>query len=326
MIWTAGFAADGSLVTAANDFTVTWWRLLADGSARKERAINANPEGKYICGSLSRDGTLGVAGTRSGAVEVLDLSGAAPGGAPPVARLEARQAEVYGTELSPDARWIAAGYRDNWAALWRRGPGGEPSSWELVTRTDLGVRVRGFSFSPDGGLVAMSCPDHSQVHLHELATGRSLALPPAREPVFVTAFHPRQPLLACALYRGTIELWRLERTGGGLAASPWGTLEGHGGAAEALCFSPDASLMLSGGGDRTVRIWDLIETPRGGIGLLRATLRGFEGGLLAIGFSPDGRTLLTSEQGPRGARGVVRLWRTATIEEVAARRRPGPGR
>ncbi len=325
-IWTGGFAADGSLVTAADDFTVTRWRLLADGSARKERAVNANPEGKYICGSLSRDGTLGVAGTKGGDVEVLDLLGAAPEGVTPVARLRARQASVYGADFSPDARWIVAGYLDGWVAIWRRGAGGELSSWELVTATSLGLRVRGFSFSPDGGLVAMSCPDHKQVFLHELATGRSLALPPAREPVFVTAFHPRQPLLACALYRGTIELWRIERTGAGLEASPWGTLEGHGTAAEALSFSPDASVLLSGAGDATVRIWDLIETPRGGMGFLRATMRGFEGRLLAVGFSPDGRTLFTSETGAAGARGIVRLWGTATLEEVAARRVQAPER
>ena len=71
------------------------------------------------------------------------------------------------------------------------------------------------------------------------------------------------------------------------------------------CFSPDSSLLASGGEDRTARVWDAAK------GTLLATCQGHTSKVLCAAFSPDGSHLVTAS-----ADGTVRQWDPRTGLEV----------
>ncbi|MEX5631567.1 TIR domain-containing protein [Parafrankia sp. FMc2] len=73
-----------------------------------------------------------------------------------------------------------------------------------------------------------------------------------------------------------------------------------------IMFSPDASLIASGGTDGTVTFWDATS------GTQRAVLLGHKAPVTAVAFAPDGVRLATA-----GLDGLVRVWDVATGQETA---------
>lgn len=82
-------------------------------------------------------------------------------------------------------------------------------------------------------------------------------------------------------------------------------LTGHFGAVAAVDFSPDASLLASGGVDQKVILWDV--AARGRV----ATLSGHRRPIQAVAFSPDGRLLASADTA-----GVVLVWDVARHTRV----------
>ncbi len=80
-------------------------------------------------------------------------------------------------------------------------------------------------------------------------------------------------------------------------------LEGHTGPVFSLAFSPDGSLLLSGGSgsDYTARLWDVASASE------RATLEGHTAQLAAVGFNLNGTQALTASYD-----GTIRTWDTST--------------
>ena len=164
----------------------------------------------------------------------------------------------------------------------------------------LGEGDRAVAFSPDGCCLAVA--SGIGVWLYDAATARALALLPTESPVNSVAFS-LVGTLAAALENSRVELWEVE-TGERI-----GTLYGSG---HRVAFSPDGSLLASGGqwNVPTVWLWDVAA---------QREVASFEGGPPALGsvsslaFSPDG-TILASG----GSDGKVRLWDLATQKEMAA--------
>lgn len=77
--------------------------------------------------------------------------------------------------------------------------------------------------------------------------------------------------------------------------TPIATLRGHSGPLSTAAFSPDGSLLVTGGEDHGLRIWD------GKTGQALRQLEGHREPVRAVVFSPDGRRLL-SGAGDRSAR------------------------
>ncbi len=84
-------------------------------------------------------------------------------------------------------------------------------------------------------------------------------------------------------------------------------LAGHTGEVFALAFSPDGSLLASGGGDQTIRIWE----PATGRDVM--VLRGHMGSIRALAFSPNGRWLASGSSDT-----TIRVWELASGKELKA--------
>ncbi len=156
--------------------------------------------------------------------------------------------------------------------------------------------VRGFTFSPDGLLVASYSGD--AIQLWQFENGSLLHTLQGGEPP--VAFSHDGLLLASELDDKTIRIWRVED------GTPIYTMEGHtegtqvGCWTSSLAFSPDDTLLASSGCDNTIKLWQVSD------GSLHQTLPGHEYwggyGVQDVAFSPDGSTLASA-----GAN-TVRLW------------------
>jgi WD40 repeat protein/Tfp pilus assembly protein PilF len=76
-----------------------------------------------------------------------------------------------------------------------------------------------------------------------------------------------------------------------------------------VAFSPDETVIASGGDDGTLRIWDLLTSNE-----LRRC-EGMTDRIFSLAFSPDGKTIASGHYGTNSTF-LVRLWETATGKEV----------
>jgi WD40 repeat protein/serine/threonine protein kinase len=98
------------------------------------------------------------------------------------------------------------------------------------------------------------------------------------------------------------------------------TLTEHGDDVNGLAFSPDGELLASGGDDGTIKLWNTADWS------LRRSLTTSGGFVEVVAFAPGGRILASAERlgrqrdGTRRGEDLVRLWSTATWQEIAVLR------
>lgn len=102
-------------------------------------------------------------------------------------------------------------------------------------------------------------------------------------------------LLACAGKDKVVYLWDM------LTSKEKGILRGHDSNIHCLCFSKDATKLLSGGYDKTVALWELSRND------LLYTIRAHCDVVTSVCFSPNGEIFLSG-----GKDGQIRLWETNT--------------
>jgi WD40 repeat protein len=229
---------------------------------------------------------------------------------------------VFSVSMSPDGTLVATGGYDGvW--VFNRLTGQQVAQLEITTDTiDFNLNQlreyasRLVAFSPDGReLVTARCarqpcgPGDGVMVVWDTATWKANHVIDKLNPVTAIAFNPAGTLLAtgtCGVYapqsgsncaQGQVQLWDPRA---GVAAGS--ALNGHSSQVLSVAFSPDGSVLASGGNDNAIVLWSVATRRASGQPLV-----GHGGPVNRLAFSPDGR-ILASAGGDR----TVRLWNVAS--------------
>ncbi|MBZ0297441.1 MAG: TIR domain-containing protein, partial [Anaerolineae bacterium] len=151
---------------------------------------------------------------------------------------------VLAVAYSPDGQRLVSGGEDNSIIIW------DTTSWERIGLPLYGheAGVTSLDYSPDGRFIGSGSRDGS-VLLWDAATGE-----------IVRSFSPYAPTVDSARQR----------------------LGGSGAWVLAVAFSPDGTMLLSGGADSTLSLWE-VES-----GTLLRSFTDLPDTIYSVAFSPDG--------------------------------------
>jgi WD40 repeat protein/class 3 adenylate cyclase len=315
---TPAFGPDGkTLYTVSLDGSVIVWDL--SGERRLGRPFTAGagiaqPGDVGSSFALSPDGHLLAANQADGSVVIHD------GKSLDVVKtiVAVSSGSANDVAFSPDGRTLAVA-----------GDGGEVSLWDAETWTRHGTPLAGIpaasgggpnralsvAFSPNGRTVVAGALD-GKVYLWDAQTGGPLAAPiqTGGESVLDVAFSPDGSKLAAAFQVFDKE----SPIGVGGWATVWNAgdrsklftvnVDNDYGHADAVTFSRDGRLFVTGGGTGDVRFFDARTGKRQG-----RTVFASAGWVLSMGFDAGGKRLVTG-----GSDGSVRLINVGSRQQVGS--------
>jgi WD40 repeat protein/Flp pilus assembly protein TadD len=236
------FHPDDTLLASGGVSSIVLWKV-ADGSKITELDWDETVCGPIVRSvSFSPDGRLLASGREDGSVILCDsVDGKS-------IILSGHTDVVESVAFSPDGTLLASGSRDKTIKLWKVANGSE-----IRTLYGHADQVRSVAFSPDGMLLASGSFDKT-IKLWKVSNGSEIrTLLGHTDQVESVDFSPNGMLFASAstgdtLSNSIIKLWRV--TDGREIL----TLYGDSGN---VTFSPDSTLLVSGGWDQTITLWKI---------------------------------------------------------------------
>jgi WD40 repeat protein/tRNA A-37 threonylcarbamoyl transferase component Bud32 len=289
-VYCVAFSPDGqTLATGGQDRTVKLWQC----GSWQVRATLRGHGGSVRALAFSLDGRLLATASEDHTVKLWD-----PVGGTEQATLLGPADAVLTVAFSPDGKALVAGGRDqrlcHWDVATRKRVHPHRQSWAVVNA---------LAFAPDGkevvvasgavfpgdhwGQVAFWQPEENVLHAPFLRDWGGL---------FSVACAHRGQAFAVGGADGSVTLVTLPQEPS--------HLHGHIGPVRSVAFSPNDTLLASGGDDTTVRVWDRSTRVMVNVG------KGHTGKVWGVTFAPDGKLLASA-----GADGTVKLWDPTASQE-----------
>jgi WD40 repeat protein len=252
------------VATSSNDGTVRIWRArdlellqVLGGHRGGATDVRFSPSGEEV-----------VSGARDGAVQLWDASSARVR-----ASAAAQTSVIWSVDWSRDGTRLASGASDHTVALWHR-----DGRARAEVRGNLG-EIMSIAFSPDGQELATLGEDQV-VRFFEPRTGalRRAWPGPLTTPVG-SVVYDRQGHVILSRFDGKITIHEAQH------GAVLTTIQAHDGFVNVVAPSPDGTMLVSAGLDRTSALWDLPQ------GTLR--WRHTHADIPIVVFSPDSRRLAT---------------------------------
>jgi WD40 repeat protein/transcriptional regulator with XRE-family HTH domain len=295
------FLPGGRLGVASGDDTGTIWNV-ADPRAPVLDVGPFTAPGDHALvngtGAVSPDGRRMVLGTRTGPVQLWDVTVDPPS---LVGVLTGPTAQIEWLTFSPDGRYIAAASDDARAWLWDADDPDAPGR-PLTGHTNYIYMV---AFSPDGRTLATASIDNTG-RLWDISDPQAPA--PLGDPfvsadtyVASVAFSPDGRLLAAGVGDSTIRLFDV--TDRGRPQQVGEALPGPHGYVLGVAFSPDSRTLAASGSDGDIWLYDVTDPAEPE---RLASLDASTAGVYGLAFDPHRPTLLASS----GLDRTVHLWET----------------